>query len=125
MGERNTGDIRGAEGGTQATPVGDHHQLVVERTCQHGRGGHCNIHGRGAVRKFRGGYKMSIGRGGGFQSKGIRGIITMNVRLVNWHRLDWPLIGWPILVQMTLLTLQQAQRGRMRRTQTRIKNCSR
>ena len=64
VGEKDTGVIRGAEGGNQATPVGDHHQLVVERTCQHGRGGHCNIHGRGAVRKFRGGYKMSIGRGG-------------------------------------------------------------
>ena len=33
------------------------------RTCQYVRGGHCLLHGGGAIQKFRGGFKMTIGRG--------------------------------------------------------------
>ena len=39
-------------------------QIVLDRTCQYVRGGHCLIHGRGGTRKWRGGYVMSRGRGG-------------------------------------------------------------
>ena len=61
--EAEVGMLRGAEGGHQPT-MGDHPQLVVEKACYHEKGGICHTHGRGAVRKFRGGHKMTVGRGG-------------------------------------------------------------
>ena len=54
----------GARDGEGGTTVGDQPSLVVTRQCEYRRGGDCIIHGRGAIRKFRGGHRMTTGRGG-------------------------------------------------------------
>ena len=38
--------------------------LTIDRTCEYVRGGHCLLHGGGAIRKFRGGYKMIVNKKG-------------------------------------------------------------
>ena len=56
----------GAVGGVKDIPqsrsVG---MLTLDKTCEYVRGGHCLVHGGGATRKFRGGHKVVVGRGGG------------------------------------------------------------
>ena len=55
------GAVGGPDEGAQQRPVG---QLYLDTTCEYRRGGNCLVHGPGATRKFKGGYKVTIGEGG-------------------------------------------------------------
>ena len=54
-------DGDGAVGGVVQRPVG---VLTVDKNCEFVRGGHCLVHGGVKTKKFKGGYKMAVGRRG-------------------------------------------------------------
>ena len=55
------GAVGDVDGHPWGRPVG---QLSLDTTCEYVRGGNCLVHGPGATRKFRGGHKVVVGRGG-------------------------------------------------------------
>ena len=54
-------DRDGAVGGDVQRTEG---VLTVDKNCHFVRGGHCLIHGGTKTKKFKGGYKMTLGKGG-------------------------------------------------------------
>ena len=55
------GAVGGMDRDTQDKPVG---VLTLDTTCEYKRGGQCLVHEGGISRKFKGGYKFTVGKNG-------------------------------------------------------------